>query len=84
MTLKVAEEISIPGAPAKDSVFIASTNIETWECGLANVKMVDRGSEGLSYTSTLVLMVVISTQHRSRYRQRAQSSNGTGADPIRF
>jgi PAB1-binding protein PBP1 len=39
MTLKDAKEISKPGTPLKDILFIASTNIETWQSGPADAKL---------------------------------------------
>ena len=35
MTLKDFEDISVPGTPVKDSIFIASANIDTWVSGPA-------------------------------------------------
>lgn len=39
VTLKDVKEISKPGAPLKESLFIASTNIDTWQSGPADAKM---------------------------------------------
>ncbi|KAK0204777.1 hypothetical protein DFS33DRAFT_692473 [Desarmillaria ectypa] len=39
VTLKDVKEISNPGTPLKDQVFIASTNIERWASGPANAKL---------------------------------------------
>ncbi|KAF9468085.1 hypothetical protein BDZ94DRAFT_1318189 [Collybia nuda] len=38
VTLKDVKEISNPGAPLKDSFFIASTNIDSWSSGPADAK----------------------------------------------
>ncbi|KAH7884723.1 hypothetical protein F5I97DRAFT_1491510 [Phlebopus sp. FC_14] len=38
VTLKDAKEISKPGTPLKDSLFISSTNIGTWQSGPADAK----------------------------------------------
>ncbi|KAH7930135.1 hypothetical protein BV22DRAFT_1001233 [Leucogyrophana mollusca] len=39
VTLKDVREVSKPGAPLKDSLFIASTNIESWLSGPADAKV---------------------------------------------
>jgi len=39
VTLKDVKEISNPGAPLKDQLFIASTNIDTWLSGPADAKV---------------------------------------------
>ncbi|KAG5644389.1 hypothetical protein DXG03_008617 [Asterophora parasitica] len=39
VTLKDVKEISAPGAPLKDQLFIASTNIDTWTSGPADAKL---------------------------------------------
>ncbi|KAG1719146.1 hypothetical protein EDB19DRAFT_1787389 [Suillus lakei] len=39
ITLKDVKEISKPGAPLKESFFIPSTNIDTWQSGPADAKM---------------------------------------------
>ncbi|KAI9566778.1 hypothetical protein HD554DRAFT_2173956 [Boletus coccyginus] len=39
VTLKDVKEISKPGTPLKDSLFIASANIENWQSGPADVKL---------------------------------------------
>ena len=38
VTLKDVKDITTPGAPLKDSLFIASTNIDTWASGPAGSK----------------------------------------------
>ncbi|KAJ3486449.1 hypothetical protein NLI96_g4251 [Meripilus lineatus] len=38
VTLKDVKELTQPGAPLKDTLFIASTNIETWASGPADAK----------------------------------------------
>lgn len=38
VTLKDVKEISSPGAPLKDQLFIASTNIDVWSSGPADAK----------------------------------------------
>ena len=38
VTLKDVKDITVAGAPLKDSLFIASTNIETWSSGPADSK----------------------------------------------
>lgn len=43
VTLKDVKEISNPGAPLKDQLFIASTNIENWASGPADAKMTTNG-----------------------------------------
>ncbi|KAF9645012.1 hypothetical protein BDM02DRAFT_3173795 [Thelephora ganbajun] len=43
-TLNNVKEISVPGAPLKDSVFIASTNIDTWASGPTDAKAVNGDS----------------------------------------
>ena len=35
---KDAKEISVPGAPLKDSLFIPSANVDTWVSGPADSK----------------------------------------------
>lgn len=45
VTLKDVKEISVPGAPLRDSMFIASTNIDTWASGPADVKAVNGDCE---------------------------------------
>ena len=52
VTLKDAKEISIPGAPLKDSTFIASTNIDTWASGPADAKAVNGDCERFCTTFT--------------------------------
>ena len=47
VTLKDVKEITNPGAPLKDSLFIASTNIESYTSGPADAKMSNGESEGL-------------------------------------
>jgi len=44
-TLKDVKEISVPGAPLKDSIFIASANIDTWTSGPADAKAVNGDCE---------------------------------------
>jgi hypothetical protein len=39
VTLKGVKEITNPGAPLKDSLFIASTNIDSYNSGPADTKM---------------------------------------------
>ncbi|KAJ7494722.1 hypothetical protein B0H11DRAFT_915071 [Mycena galericulata] len=39
VTLRDVKEISNPGGPLKDSLFIASTNIDTWSSGPADAKV---------------------------------------------
>ena len=38
VTLKDVKEISSPGQPLKDQLFIATTNIETWSSGPADAQ----------------------------------------------
>lgn len=38
VTLKDVKEITKPGTPPKDQLFIASTNIESWNSGPADAK----------------------------------------------
>lgn len=38
VTLKDVKDITVPGAPLKDSLFIASTNIDSWTSGPADSK----------------------------------------------
>jgi len=38
ITLKDAKEITNPGAPLRDQIFIASTNIDNWASGPADAK----------------------------------------------
>lgn len=38
VTLKDAKELTAPGAPLKDTLFIATTNIDTWASGPADAK----------------------------------------------
>lgn len=45
VTLKDVKEISKPGTPLKDTLFIASANIETWQSGPADVKLPNGDSE---------------------------------------
>ncbi|KAI3604541.1 pab1 binding protein [Moniliophthora roreri] len=44
VTLKDVKEISNPGGPLKDQLFVASTNIETWASGPADAKMTNGDS----------------------------------------
>ena len=44
-TLKDVKEISVPGAPLKDSIFIALTNIDTWTSGPTDAKAVNGDCE---------------------------------------
>jgi hypothetical protein len=39
ITLKDVKEISKPGAPLKESFFIPSANIDTWQSGPADAKI---------------------------------------------
>ncbi|KAF9267767.1 hypothetical protein L218DRAFT_854692 [Marasmius fiardii PR-910] len=39
VTLKDVKEITNPGGPLKDQLFIASTNIDTWQSGPADAKL---------------------------------------------
>lgn len=41
MTLKDVNEVSVPGASLKDSVFIALANVDTWASGPADAKAVN-------------------------------------------
>lgn len=50
VTLKDVKDISIPGAPLKDSIFIPSTNIDTWASGPADAKAVNGDCEWLRAT----------------------------------
>jgi hypothetical protein len=43
--LKDVKEISNPGAPLKDQLFIASTNISEWSSGPADAKVPNGDSE---------------------------------------
>jgi hypothetical protein len=45
VTLRDAKEISNPGAPLKDSVFVALTNIDSWSSGPADLKASNGDSE---------------------------------------
>jgi len=45
VTLKDVKEVSAPGAPLKDSIFVASTNIEAWTSGPADAKAVNGDCE---------------------------------------
>ena len=45
MTLKDVKEISLSGAPLKDSMFIPSTSIDTWASGPADAKAVNGDCE---------------------------------------
>lgn len=45
VTLKDVKEITNPGGPLKDSLFIASTNIDTWSSGPADAKPSNGDSE---------------------------------------
>jgi hypothetical protein len=38
LTLKDVKEISNPGAPLREQLFVASTNIDTWTSGPADAK----------------------------------------------
>ncbi|KAJ8508803.1 hypothetical protein ONZ45_g8961 [Pleurotus djamor] len=44
VTLKDVKELTNPGAPLKESLFIASTNIDTWTSGPADSKPTSNGS----------------------------------------
>ncbi|EGN99245.1 hypothetical protein SERLA73DRAFT_160712 [Serpula lacrymans var. lacrymans S7.3] len=39
VSLKDVKELTKPGAPLKDSLFVASTNIDTWQSGPADAKV---------------------------------------------
>jgi len=54
VTLKDAKEISVPGGPVKGSIFIASTNIDTWVSGPTDVKAVNEDCERLYTTCPCV------------------------------
>jgi hypothetical protein len=41
VNLKDVKDISSPGAPLKDQLFIASTNIDSWASGPADAKAVN-------------------------------------------
>ncbi len=43
VTLKDVKELTNPGAPLKDTLFIASTNIDTWTSGPADSKPTTNG-----------------------------------------
>lgn len=45
MTLKDVKEISSPGQPLKESLFIASVNIDTWSSGPADAKLTNGDCE---------------------------------------
>ena len=49
VTLKDVKEVSKPGTPLKDTLFVASTNIENWQFGAADAKL--RDSESLNSNS---------------------------------
>ncbi|KAN0073721.1 hypothetical protein V8E55_011975 [Tylopilus felleus] len=49
VTLKDVKEISKPGTPLKNTLFISSTNIENWQFGAADAKLHD--SETLNSNS---------------------------------
>jgi len=50
VTLKDVKEISVPGAPLKDSLFIASTNINTWVVGPEDAQAVNEYRKQLCVT----------------------------------
>ena len=56
VTLKAVKEISKPGTPLKDSLFIASTNIEYWQFGPADAKLLNGDGES-SNTNSLDLII---------------------------
>lgn len=45
VTLKDVKEISKPGTPLKESLFVASANIENWQSGPADAKLPNGDSE---------------------------------------
>lgn len=45
VTLKDVKEISSPGQPLKETLFIASTNIDTWSSGPADAKLTNGDSK---------------------------------------
>lgn len=53
VTLKDVKEISKPGAPLKELLFIASTNIETWQSGPADAKAPNGDCEFIPSASPL-------------------------------
>jgi hypothetical protein len=57
VTLKDVREISKPGTPLKDSLFIASANIENWQSGPSDAKLPNGDSES---SNTKFLDVIIS------------------------
>lgn len=46
VTLRDVREITTPGAPLKDTLFIASTNIDTWASGPADAAKVPSATNG--------------------------------------
>lgn len=48
VTLKDVKEITNPGAPLKEQLFIASTNIESWTSGPADAKLTNGDCEAFS------------------------------------
>lgn len=55
VTLKDVKELNQPGAPLKDTLFIASTNIDTWSSGPANAKA-PNGTNGADSTFLFVFV----------------------------
>lgn len=50
VTLKDVKEISKPGTPLKDTLFIGSANIEGWSSGPADAKVSNGDSESSNAT----------------------------------
>lgn len=51
VTLKDVKDISKPGNPLKDSLFVASVNIENWQSGPADAKVPNGDSESSNANS---------------------------------
>lgn len=56
VTLKDVKEISKPGTPLKDSLFIASANIESWQSGPADIKVPNGDSKSSNANSLGCIM----------------------------
>ena len=54
VTLKDAKELSTPGQPLKDSLFVAATNIDAWSSGPADAKLTNGDSQYFETSPAIV------------------------------
>ncbi|KAF8071968.1 hypothetical protein FPV67DRAFT_1483313 [Lyophyllum atratum] len=73
VTLKDVKEISNPGAPLKETLFVASTNIDTWSSGPADAKP----SNGETFRTDTDI-----SQRKGGGRERELQQWSAGADAL--